>query len=133
MREPKATQSLESLGNAMARLREALQEPDTNSLAVDGTIQRFEFVIELFWKSFKRILVLEGIQTNTPRESLRRAYQAGWFSDETAWLQMLEDRNETSHIYNEAMARRIYARIRGYFPEMERVYESLLQRYGRGI
>jgi nucleotidyltransferase substrate binding protein (TIGR01987 family) len=122
-------QSLRSLGSALERLREALAEPETSSLAVDGTIQRFEFVIELFWKSLKRALEEEGIETRTPRESLQRAYQAGWLGDETAWLQMLRDRNETSHIYDEGAARRIYGHIRQYFPEMERTFAFLRRRF----
>lgn len=40
----KARQSLNNLGAALSRLREALSEPDTNPLAVDGTLQRLEFV-----------------------------------------------------------------------------------------
>jgi len=46
MTELRAAQSLQHLGRALERLREALQEPEVNSLVVDGTIQRFEFVIE---------------------------------------------------------------------------------------
>lgn len=113
----------------MERLAEALQESTENKLAIDGTIQRFEFVIELYWKTFKRLLIWEGIQTQTPREALQRAYQAGWLADETAWLQMLRDRNQTSHLYNEAMARKIYEHIKQYFPEMERTYQFLRQQY----
>jgi nucleotidyltransferase substrate binding protein (TIGR01987 family) len=88
------------------------QEPDANSLVVDGTIQRFEFVIELYWKTLRRLLAAEGILANTPRESLQQAYQAQWLTDETAWLEMLRDRNESSHTYDEATARRIYANIK---------------------
>src|SRR6267143_1687272 len=73
MRKKKQSQSLRNLGAALERLREALQEPETNSLVVDGTIQRFEFVIELFWKTLKRLLAAEGIQTGTPREAIQRA------------------------------------------------------------
>jgi len=40
--------NLGQLGRALERLREALSEPATNPLAIDGTIQRFEFTIELF-------------------------------------------------------------------------------------
>jgi nucleotidyltransferase substrate binding protein (TIGR01987 family) len=93
----KPSQSLVNLATALERLREALQEPEANKLAVDGTIQRFEFVFELYWKTLKRLLAWEGIQTQTPRETLQRAYQAGWLADETAWLQMLRDRSQTSH------------------------------------
>jgi nucleotidyltransferase substrate binding protein (TIGR01987 family) len=125
----KPSQSLVNLATALERLREALQEPEANKLAVDGTIQRFEFVIELYWKTLKRLLAWEGIQTQTPREALQRAYQAGWLTDETAWLQMLRDRNQTSQLYNEALAHEIYDHIKQYFPEMERTYQFLQQQF----
>ncbi len=127
----KAAQSLSNLGSALKRLQEALQESADSSLVIDGTIQRFEFVIELFWKTLKRLLEYEGIEARTPREALQRAYQAGWLDDETAWLQMLRDRNETSHLYDEAAARRIYGDIRRYFPELERTFSFLAERFRR--
>jgi nucleotidyltransferase substrate binding protein (TIGR01987 family) len=129
MSDTKLHQSLNNLEAALQRLKEALQEPEENSLVIDGTIQRFEFVIELYWKTLKRMLAFEGIQTGTPRESLQQAYQAGWLADETTWLQMLKDRNQTSHIYNEAMARQIYQRIKQYLPEMEQTFHFLQRQF----
>ena len=120
--------SVEQLRHAVDRLREALAQPEDNPLVVDGTIQRFEFTIELFWKAMKRLLTYEGIETNTPREAMQQAYQAGWLDDETAWLEMLRARNQTSHAYNEALARRIRDQIRRHFPEMERALSSLATR-----
>jgi nucleotidyltransferase substrate binding protein (TIGR01987 family) len=125
MSEEKIQQSLTNLGRALTRLKEALDEPEANSLIIDGTIQRFEFVIELYWKAFKRILDREGIQVSTPRESIKQAYQVGWIEDEDAWLEMLRDRNETSHVYDEATARRIYESIKRNFVALERVYGRL--------
>ena len=92
---------------------------------MDGTIQRFEFVIELFWKALKHLLSDEGIETGTPREVLQRAYSAGWLAHETPWLEMLRDRNETSHAYDETTALRIYRHIRANYPEMARTLETL--------
>jgi len=129
MSDSKIAQSLANLGAGLDRLSEALREPETSALAVDGTIQRFEFVIELYWKTLKRILAAEHIQVATPREALQQAYRAHWLNDEGLWLQMLKDRNETSHIYNEQMARQIYERIRKYYPELERTYRFLKQRF----
>jgi nucleotidyltransferase substrate binding protein (TIGR01987 family) len=125
MSDSEDARALATLGRSLERLREALEQPDENPLAVDGTIQRFEFSIELFWKTLRRLLTREGVTTSTPREALTAAYRAGWLLDETAWLQMLRDRNETSHTYNEATARRIYASIRRSFPEMERAFREL--------
>jgi nucleotidyltransferase substrate binding protein (TIGR01987 family) len=129
MIDRRAQQSLENLGKALDRLREALQESPQNSLIVDGTIQRFEFVIELFWKTFQRLLASEGIITSTPRESLRQAFHVGWISDDYPWLEMIRDRNETSHLYDEGIALRIYANIQANFPELERTYQLLRSRY----
>ena len=130
MSDTKTTQSLRNLGAALQRLHEALQETETKSLVIDGTIQRFEFVVELYWKTLKRLLAAEHIQTNTPKETLQQAYEAKWLSRDEPWLAMLKDRNETSHIYNEAAAREIYERIKTYYPELQRTFDFLRKRFG---
>lgn len=122
-------QNLLDLRNAVARLDEALDEPLSNRLAVDGTIQRFEFVIELFWKTFKRLLELEQIETSTPREALTRAFQAGWIDDEMAWVNLVKARNQTSHIDNEAAAKNVYDVVKRYFPALQTTLDGLLRRF----
>lgn len=117
--------SLRNLRRALDRLGEALEVPESNTLAIDGTIQRFEFALELFWKTLKRLLAEEGVETSTPKDTLRKAFQAGWLTDEAAWLQMLSDRNLTSHIYDEKTAKRIYGNIRRNYPEMLGVFEGV--------
>lgn len=125
MREIKISWSLKNLQNALKRLGEALQENPSNELIVDGTIQRFEFVIELFWKTLKRLLEREGIHTSTPKETLKKAYASNWLKDETIWLEMLYDRNQMSHLYDEAKAKEIYQHIQIYFPVLETTFEFL--------
>src|SRR5438128_1623090 len=117
--DARVRQSIDNLARALARLGEALAESPAASLAIDGTIQRFEFTIELFWKTLRRCLEFEGVPTTTPRESVSAAFQAGWLDDESAWLGMLRDRNQTSHTYDEAAAREIYEHIRGYYEPMQ--------------
>jgi nucleotidyltransferase substrate binding protein (TIGR01987 family) len=128
MSDAKAEQSIANLRQALDRLQEALNEPTTNALVIDGTIQRFEFVIELYWKTLRRLLALNGVQTGTPREAISEAFRAGWIGNETAWLEMLRDRNETSHIYNETMARQIYERIRRNNAVLQQTWPTLLSR-----
>jgi nucleotidyltransferase substrate binding protein (TIGR01987 family) len=122
-------ESFKSLGDALDRLEEALElEPDQHQVIIDGTIQRFEFTFELFWKTFKRVLFFEGIETNTPRETLETAYQLKWINHEQLWLKMLQDRNETSHIYDEKKAKEVYDRIKKYFPIFREAYSLLDQK-----
>ncbi|OIJ17607.1 nucleotidyltransferase [Anaerobacillus alkalilacustris] len=121
----KLRQSISNLDKALIRLEEALMEDTNNSLIVDGTIRRFEFTIELYWKTLKRMLQAEGIESKTPRETLKEAYQAGWLQNDHLWLQMLKDRNETSHTYDEETALRILKNIKSYFPEMKETFIML--------
>lgn len=123
--------SLESLAMANARLAEATAMGAENPVIVDGVIQRFEFALELTWKTLKRALAEEGVEANTPREVLTAAARAGWLEDEDLWLAMLKDRNLTSHIYDESMALAIYDRVRGqYQAALAKVLAFLQGRYG---
>ena len=42
---------------------------------------------------------------------MRQAYADGLITDQSGWLKLLEDRNLTSHIYNDATAGEIFQRI----------------------
>ncbi|GAA0345281.1 nucleotidyltransferase substrate binding protein [Oceanobacillus sp. FSL W7-1293] len=128
----KTLQSLANLEKAIGRLEEALNEGAKNSLYIDGTIQRFEFTFELYWKTLKRMLEEEGIEAKSPRETLKQAYAVDWIQNEQSWLQMLRDRNETSHVYDEKKARDIYENIAGYFPEMKETFKFLKEKYKEG-
>lgn len=129
MSEIKIQQSMLNLENALLRLKEALNEPQNNSLIIDATIQRFEFVIELFWKTLKRMLSDQGVHATTPKEVLKKAYAAEWLKNETKWLQMLEDRNATSHVYDEEKAQEIYQHIHANFSELENTFKFLQQKF----
>lgn len=112
----------------MSRLEEALAIAPDAPLAVDGTIQRFEFVFELFWKTLRRFLIEEGEQPSTPRETLRAAFAAGWIKDERAWLELLDARNETTHTYDEEKAREVYEAVKREMPALQATLGSLTAR-----
>jgi nucleotidyltransferase substrate binding protein (TIGR01987 family) len=42
---------------------------------------------------------------------IKECYHQGWIDDETAWLNMLKDRNLTSHTYVQELALEIHARL----------------------
>jgi nucleotidyltransferase substrate binding protein (TIGR01987 family) len=42
----------------------------------------------------------DGIEVSTQREILRAGGKAGWIEDVEAWLQFLEIRNRTTHVYS---------------------------------
>jgi nucleotidyltransferase substrate binding protein (TIGR01987 family) len=121
--------NIDALGKALSRLDESLSFDLSQPLVVDACIQRFEFCIELTWKTLKKCLAVEGIEANTPRESVQLAYSVNWINDETAWLSMLKDRNLTSHSYKEDLALEIYHRLPTHFEAMHSLYLLLNSRF----
>ena len=103
--------SLEKFKSAIKRLDEGVKEAKDN-LGRDGVIQRFEFTFELLWKSLRLFLLDEGIITKSPKESLKEGFKFGLIKDEEIFLDMLEDRNQTSHIYSEKVSKEIFERIK---------------------
>jgi nucleotidyltransferase substrate binding protein (TIGR01987 family) len=77
MNERALRQLFDSLNTSLERLGEALAVPADRPLAIDGTIQRFEFTFELFWKAVRRLLAGQGVEANSPRAVLQQAYRLG--------------------------------------------------------
>jgi len=103
----------QDFSNALSRLKEALNDDlGKGSIVIDGTIQRFEFTFELAWKLQRVILNYRGIEANTPRDVIKEAYRAYLIGDGDGWISMLDDRNMTTHIYNESKALEIYKKIK---------------------
>jgi nucleotidyltransferase substrate binding protein (TIGR01987 family) len=122
------SENLEQLGKALARLEDMLRYPDSHAGRTDAVIQRFEFSIELFWKTLKHLLAASGIEAKTPKACLQEAFAAGWLGDDDAvWIAMLKDRNLTSHTYKEDLAEEISGRIKAvYQPLLRSAYQKLM-------
>lgn len=98
---------LETLERALATLEEALAQP-FSVIVRDAAIQRFEYTFELAWKLFRKVARIEGLEVNSPRQAIRAAYDAGLLEDIDLWFELLEDRNRTSHTYNESTATQVF-------------------------
>lgn len=107
--------SLEELSRSVLRLEEALQQPK-NEFLRDSVIQRFEFSIELAWKTSKRFM---GTGTNSPKDVIREMAQSGYISDVEIWLESIDMRNLSSHTYKEALAEKVYAFAAHFLPELK--------------
>lgn len=121
--------SIKFLASALQRLDEVLQEDITvHTSFVDATIQRFEFSIELFWKALKKKLLYDyGVDAQSPKTVLQQAYINQLISDEKIWLDMLKDRNLTSHTYNQELALEIYYRIQKYGPFLQQEFDKIFK------
>lgn len=110
---------------AAARLDEGVSEARTE-LDRDGVIQRFEFTFELLWKCLKIYLEDKGFDYRSPKDCLKGAFRLGLLADEEDFLDMLEDRNKTSHLYSKEESRVIFDRILDrHLPHMLGLLERL--------
>ena len=123
----KFTEKFEKLKMAVARLEDALAEYDRLRLDTirDGVIQRFEFCAELAWKTAREYLIEQGYaEVNSPKAVMKQAYADGLIPD--GWLELLNDRNLTSHVYDDAAAAAIFERIAQYhLPLFKKLIDNL--------
>ena len=124
-------QKIENYKHAFAQLEDAVKRylaSPQDSLYRDGLIQRFEFTVELAWKSLREYLEDQGVvlAVSSPRAVLKEAYAVGVIDDADAWNAILTARNLTSHVYDEATAAEIARQIcEDFMPELR----DLLLRY----
>lgn len=119
----KFTEKSSKLSQAISRLEESISDYDRLELESirDGVIQRFEFCTELAWKTLREYLLDQGyVELNSPKSVMRKAYASGVLEDDQAWVQLLEARNQTSHIYDEETAKNIFLSIRDSYAPMLR-------------
>ena len=115
---------LRSFGTALNRLDDALAQPKTEWTR-DSAIQRFEFTFELAWKAVAAVAEAQGVDARSPREAFKRAFVLGWIDEEDVWLRMLDDRNRTTHTYNEAVAEEIFKRLPVYAGALRALSKAL--------
>ena len=88
-----------------------------------GLIGQFHLSFELGWKALQAVLLGHGVQeaaTGSPREIFRLGYRVGFLREETVWLDMLRSRNLSVHVYNDAEANELAARVlSSYLPALE--------------
>ncbi len=118
--------------SALRRLKEGVQAYRESPAQIirDGVIQRFEFTCELAWKTTREYLLSQNFtDINSPKAAMRQAFVYGLVDDGNGWVELLNARNQTSHIYNDESAQQIYEKIEKDFI---RLFESLIQKLKKG-
>jgi nucleotidyltransferase substrate binding protein (TIGR01987 family) len=97
-----------------------------------GLIQFFEMAFEQGWKLLKDFQEAEGFTITSPRQAIKQAFQSALVADGHAWISALEDRNLTTHTYNEQTAAAVEHKIRTlYFPLLKTLHVAFRDRIGQ--
>ena len=121
--------SISELEKAISTLQEAIAFADSSQMnekvfkiARDASIQRFEYCIELAWKTSMKKL---GSQTKFPKPAVREMARGNLIDSAEVWLEFIDARNETSHSYDEKVAERVFKNIRKFSDEAVMLFDRL--------
>jgi nucleotidyltransferase substrate binding protein (TIGR01987 family) len=110
---------------ALQQLHEFIDHGELNELEEQGLIQAFEYTHELAWNVLLDYLLSKGHQAlHGSRDATREAFKLELIADGECWMDMIRDRNRTSHTYNQDTAQSIVDNIRDRFFAQ---FESLAQ------
>ncbi len=123
--------SLNELAKAIHSLEEALALYRDQTIAQsdivrkafrDACIQRFEYCIELAWKTSMKVL---GSTTLAAKPAIREMARNNLIPNPDQWMEFIEARNESSHSYDEEIAAKVFKSIEAFHPESVRLLEAL--------
>lgn len=121
--------NLENSHKNLIEMLDLLKNEPSNKAYKLAVIQSYEMDIELAWKTLKDYLNYLGYKVQAPRDVIKQAFAVEIIEDGEVWLQMLEDTNLTSHIYDESKAQEVVdSIIENYFAKLDYLYNFLISK-----
>lgn len=122
-RDTRYLQRLQNYHKAITVLREGVDLYHSRPLSTiekQGLIKSFEFTYELAWNLMRDYSLYQGYQDiRGSRDAIRQALSMDLIADGEIWMEMLESRNVTSHMYDEKTAEKILEGIvTRYYPAL---------------
>ena len=79
-----------------------VEQENFSELEKDWVIQRFEYTIEISWKTLKKVLEYEQLNfIPAPKEIVRESYKLNYINSLELWDEFLDIRNQMSHVYSD--------------------------------
>ncbi len=122
-------QALTTFGRALAIDLAAYDDIALDTLQ-SGQIQKFEYCVELGWKTAKLFLeTAHGLQTASPQTVFKGLFQIKLIDAATyeALMAMIHHRNRLSHVYNRATFDEIYRDLYKYLAVMQQLLAAMRQ------
>ena len=124
------------LKRVLSRLNEMLRKYEYSDgyepLIVDALrealAQRFEYSLEVAWKTCKRHLSEQGFleaSTGSPKSIMRLAFSNGLIADATPWIRYIDARQNTAHDYSEEQLDAVIEVVASFFTDAVALYEKM--------
>lgn len=90
------------------RCLDAYRVHKTEEIYQLSLVQAYEFTFQLAWKTIKDYLELGGYEgIAVPKQIIRQAFHDKVIHNGGVWLEALKIRNETSHVYDEVILKKV--------------------------
>lgn len=123
------SERIENFNRAFELMCEAVKEYKSDikkKLYHLALIQSFEVCFELSWKILKDYLNINGVNVSLPKQVIKEAFNKEVIENGQIWIDMLKDRNATSHEYNMDKVDKVLEKISTiYFDELCRFQEQV--------
>ena len=125
----KLDQQIEQFKKALIKLEEIVII-QKNDIVRDSAIKRFEIAVDLFWKMLKTYIEVNyGIIANSPKTVIKEAYTQGLIEYESSYLDLIDLRNETAHIYKEEVAEKVFNII----PKSVKLFRKVIKKIDQKV
>lgn len=117
---------------ALLQLKDAVNifnKRELSLLEKQGLIQAFEFTHELAWNVLKDYFEYQGnFNIKGSRDAIKEGFKYNLVNNGNLWMQMIETRNLTSHIYDKNIAEEIVeAIVKKYLNEFINFEEIMIK------
>jgi nucleotidyltransferase substrate binding protein (TIGR01987 family) len=129
-------QALDTFGTVVKKFDAITAQHEYYEEVRDSIIQRFEYSIDAFWKILKEYLEFNNLETSgSPKSIMRLAFAAKLITSHECdlFIDMLEDRNSTSHAYNVNIAEEISHKASDYYFLMASVTKKIQQNFHESV
>lgn len=113
-----ADRALQTLEDSLTRYTESADYDETRYKEYrDSLVKRFEYSLDILWKTAKSYLFeVHGVSVASPKPVFRECFSAKLLTESEAeqFLDMVDARNMTSHMYREVIADELYKMIPAY-------------------
>ncbi|HDS85025.1 MAG TPA: hypothetical protein ENN97_07525 [Phycisphaerales bacterium] len=121
--------ALERFGEMLKAYQSDSQRTPIEQEAVrDSLIKRFEYTLEVAWKTCKRHLEEEGFleaATGSPKSIIRLAAQNALIDNPQAWFRYLRVRQGAAHDYSSGKAEAVLILTEDFYGDVVKLYREM--------
>lgn len=121
--------AIQRFGEMLEAYHDNAKRPPLEQEAVqDSLIKRFEYTLEVAWKTCKKHLEEEGFAeaaTGSPKVIIRLAAQINLISNPETWFSYLQFRQDTSHDYSSDKAEATLDIAEDFYQDVAGLYQEM--------